>query len=170
MSCKLRRMLRPLPIWKIDEDIDRDSRNSSITFGAVEIREYNRVLGEHSDIYYSLALGWEYHEQEPISVEEYKSEVEPPTSKETSSKNRFGIFKKLSRSKSQRPFKNHLEPTTRHERMKILKYFGYSKEELNGAEKERVQKLQCPSKDNQRPTARIFRPLCLSPNGQRQQR
>jgi hypothetical protein len=40
-------------------------------------------------------------------------------------------LKKLSRSKSERAFKNHLEQaTTRHERVKILKYFGYSKEEL----------------------------------------
>jgi hypothetical protein len=78
-----------------------------------------------------LALRWEYHEQEPIPVEEYKSEVEPPTSKETSLKKQFGILKKLSRSKSERAFKNHLErATTRYERVKILKCFGYSKEEL----------------------------------------
>jgi hypothetical protein len=122
-------------------DIDLDSREWSVTFGSIEVREYNRNLGENPDVSNGLAIGWEYEQHEPVPVDDYKIDEEP--SPKPSKRNRcVQVLMKLSPTSRRRPFRNHLESKTTQERLKILKVFGYSKQELSLAEKVRIQKLR----------------------------
>jgi glutamine synthetase len=78
---RLQQRMRPLPVWRC-EDVDLESKESSVEFGSIEIREYNRELGVYADLKNGLALGWEYEQQAPIPVDQYrKKEATPkPTS------------------------------------------------------------------------------------------
>ncbi len=63
LTCKLRRMVKPLPVWK-KVDIDLDSKEWSVTFGSIEVREYNRILAVvDTDVVNGLAIGWEYKQK-----------------------------------------------------------------------------------------------------------
>jgi hypothetical protein len=49
--------------------------NKSVSFGAIEVREYDRILGARQEIPFSLSLGWEYQEKQPIPLDGYEETV-----------------------------------------------------------------------------------------------
>ena len=132
--------MRPLPVWKC-EDIDLDTRECSIEFGSIEIREYSRELGVYSDLKNGLALGWDYEQHAPIRVSDYQKQEKPKQPVES----RGGLKKALKKLKGssveERPVCTGIMPTTTNERQKILTGFGYSKDEIERAERDRLQKL-----------------------------
>ena len=50
-----------------------------MSFSNLEIREYNVALSDHPDCSYGppIQLGWEYCEQEPVSVDAYEENRSP---------------------------------------------------------------------------------------------
>lgn len=52
---------------------------SNVSFGGLEIREYNVALSDHPDCSRGppIQLGWEYFEQEPVSVDAYEERRSP---------------------------------------------------------------------------------------------
>ena len=51
---------------KVPKD-DESASNSSVSFGSVRVREYDRVI-DSTNIYMGLALGWNYTEQAPAPL------------------------------------------------------------------------------------------------------
>ena len=53
--------------------------SSSVSFSNLEIREYNIALSDHPDCSYGppIQLGWEYCEQDPVSVDVYEENRSP---------------------------------------------------------------------------------------------
>jgi hypothetical protein len=47
---------------------DRNKSSASVSFGSIQVREHERVLGANADTYMGLAIGWDYQQHEPISV------------------------------------------------------------------------------------------------------
>ncbi|EEC43065.1 predicted protein [Phaeodactylum tricornutum CCAP 1055/1] len=47
----------------------------TVQFGAIEIREYNRIVGDHPDVKVGppVSLGWEYNVREPVDINEYEA-------------------------------------------------------------------------------------------------
>lgn len=56
-----------------DSTFDSDRR---VNFGAIHIREYERVVGDHPDtrIGVPLTIGWAFHEHEGVPLEKYETE------------------------------------------------------------------------------------------------
>mmetsp|Transcript_5510 Transcript_5510/g.7240 ORF Transcript_5510/g.7240 Transcript_5510/m.7240 type:complete len:185 (+) Transcript_5510:148-702(+) len=91
-----------------DESLKRtfvqDTIPSKLTWGSVQIREYNRMVGDHPGTFIGppITFGWEYREKEPIDLSEYEeTRVERKTYLRLSSitrknmlKNIFGIDEK----------------------------------------------------------------------------
>jgi hypothetical protein len=96
-------------------DVSVDSQRSNVSFGTTEVREYERVLGDHPQVAIGLGMGWDYQQQEPIPIESYRQNNEGPLSCSSTSIN---------------------------ERFTILKDFGYSEKELQDAEAQRSETLQ----------------------------
>lgn len=96
-----------------ESTFDSDRR---ISFGAIHIREYERIVGDHPDtrIGVPLSIGWAFVERESIPIENYESNRVPKGNLRMSSITR----------------KNILHNT-----------FGIPEEELRDAEKE-VQKIK----------------------------
>ena len=150
MTCKLRRKLRPLPVWRA-EDIDLEtSRESSVAFGSIEVREYTRILaGDHTEIPNSLAIGWDFNQSRPVSVDDVTSSLEKEQVVKSKASSGRNLLQRISSSANpvrrsssiQKASQSTLEPKTTKERREILKEFGYSKKELSDAETERIQKL-----------------------------
>mmetsp|Transcript_19640 Transcript_19640/g.54604 ORF Transcript_19640/g.54604 Transcript_19640/m.54604 type:complete len:182 (-) Transcript_19640:814-1359(-) len=99
-----------------DSSIASEKDTTRVTFGNVQIREYERIVGDHPDtkIGVPLALGWHYEEQEDQTLEHYE---ETRTSK--------GMLRMSSITR-----KNILHQV-----------FGIPEEELRNAEKE-VQRIR----------------------------
>lgn len=51
----------------------------SVTFGDVNVREFNRIVGDHPDVSVGppVSLGWKFVENEPVTVDHYE-ENKPP--------------------------------------------------------------------------------------------
>jgi hypothetical protein len=47
-----------------------------LTWGTVQIREYNRTIGDHPDVTYGppLSLDWEYNQHEHVTLDVYEQE------------------------------------------------------------------------------------------------
>jgi hypothetical protein len=108
----------------------QDSRRSSVSFGSIEVREFDRIVGDHPDVSNGppLSIGWEFVQDEAVTVDEYE-EAKPP--------------------KSNKREENFLV-RTKFERICILHQdYGYSIQELRAAEKEakRVHKQREYSKE-----------------------
>jgi hypothetical protein len=58
----------PVTLPKNDDDCST-STGTSVSFGSVQIREYERVI-DSSAIYMGLSLGWNYHENTPLPLRE----------------------------------------------------------------------------------------------------
>jgi len=102
------------------------SSNSSLSFGSVHVREYERILNEeHYNLPTALSLGWGYQDQQEISLEDYHTLRCRST--RTSNEN----HPKTSSSQN-------MPPTTNSQRFRILKDFGFSISEILSKEQERT--------------------------------
>ena len=52
------------------------SSESRVQFGAIHVREYERVVGDHPDtrIGVPLSLGWAYYEKESVQIDKYEAD------------------------------------------------------------------------------------------------
>jgi hypothetical protein len=100
--------------------VKKEEKNSSksISFGDVQIREFNRIVGDHPDVKVGppVSLSWEYGEQPAVSVDEYEAER--------------SMLRKGVRRMSSITRKNMLHNV-----------FGISEEEIRSAEKE-IQRIR----------------------------
>ena len=57
------------------------SVGGSVRFGSIQIREYERIVGDHPDVKVGppLGIGWNYVEHEPVDVNSYESSRRPTT-------------------------------------------------------------------------------------------
>jgi hypothetical protein len=96
-----------------ESTFDSDRR---VNFGGIQVREYERVVGDHPDtkIGVPLTIGWGYFELETVPIEQYESDRVPKGNLRMSSITRKNILHNV---------------------------FGVPEEELRDAEKE-VQKIK----------------------------
>jgi len=96
-----------------------ERRGKSVAFSTVEVREYDQVVGDHTDLVGPpLSIGWEYLEQELVPLSEYE-ENRPP----------------------RRPQMEFLiTPTGR--RQILIKNWGYTSEELSAEERVLVKRRE----------------------------
>jgi hypothetical protein len=61
--------------------IDDSSHSSkrSVSFGVIQVREYNRVLGDNPDVLFGppISLGWNYVQKDALPMDEYET-TKPP--------------------------------------------------------------------------------------------
>jgi hypothetical protein len=144
LCSRLQQRMRPLPVWRC-EDVDLESKESSVEFGSIEIREYSRELGAYSDLKNGLALGWEFKQHDPIPFDQYQKKESVPKQPSPRGGLKRALKKLKGATTEEEPVYPGLAPTTTNERQKILAGFGYSKEEITKAEDERLRKLGFPS-------------------------
>lgn len=81
---------------------DSSASHSSVSFGSVEVREYERVM-DSSGVYLGLALGWDYNEKPamPVNTTKVKNHVSSYTAgqhggehrmKRTNGSQRYGMM------------------------------------------------------------------------------
>ena len=53
---------------------DSSSDNSRVSFGAIHVREYERIVGDHPEtqVGVPLSLGWGYFEREAVDIDTYE--------------------------------------------------------------------------------------------------
>mmetsp|Transcript_27703 Transcript_27703/g.51554 ORF Transcript_27703/g.51554 Transcript_27703/m.51554 type:complete len:176 (-) Transcript_27703:199-726(-) len=104
----------------IVEEEKAASRRSTVRFSVVEIREFDRVIGDHPDTRegLSLSIGWDYSERDAVSLDEYEGD----------------------REYQPRRSKNDLKLTPRMKRKVMKRGFGVSKDEIEKAERKVEQK------------------------------
>lgn len=97
-----------------------DATRRGVKFGSIQIREYNRIVGDHPDVRVGppLAIGWDYHEFEAQPLDEY--EANRPSKR---------VFLRL---------------TSITRKNLLINNFGIPEEEVRSAEKEiqRIRKLR----------------------------
>jgi hypothetical protein len=56
-----------------------DAPKKSVSFGSIQQREYNRIVGDHPDVRVGppVTFSWEYSELSPVSVDDYESNRVP---------------------------------------------------------------------------------------------
>lgn len=140
-----------------DELSSLSSRSSSISFGSVQVREYDRCLlgaeGQMTEVSNALALDWEFTEAQPLPVDDFERHQQEKLERQrqqeleilrAKQKKRSGIFpwskkpKKIVHIPKCHPVM--LAPCSKDSRFKLLAQFGYSEKELMRAEKERIEK------------------------------
>jgi hypothetical protein len=57
-----------------DSSSESSKRKSSVRFGSIEIREYERIVGDHPDVKFGppMGIGWQYYQNEQIPIDEYE--------------------------------------------------------------------------------------------------
>eukprot|EP00526_Cylindrotheca_closterium_P022750 CAMPEP_0113627954 /NCGR_PEP_ID=MMETSP0017_2-20120614/14480_1 /TAXON_ID=2856 /ORGANISM="Cylindrotheca closterium" /LENGTH=177 /DNA_ID=CAMNT_0000538233 /DNA_START=408 /DNA_END=941 /DNA_ORIENTATION=+ /assembly_acc=CAM_ASM_000147 len=55
---------------------DNSSEARRVSFGAIHIREHERIVGDHPEtkVGVPLSLGWGYHDKKSIAIEQYEDE------------------------------------------------------------------------------------------------
>jgi hypothetical protein len=55
---------------------DSSSDERRVSFGAIEVREYERIIGDHplTKVGVPLSLGWGYYERDSVPIAKYESE------------------------------------------------------------------------------------------------
>ena len=51
------------------------ARRSVVTFGSIQVREYNRIVGDHPDVKVGppISIGWDFVEHDALPLEDYES-------------------------------------------------------------------------------------------------
>ena len=106
-----------------------------LSFGSLEVRTYERILDDDPDISMPLTLGWAYAQEESCPLF-----TEADNSVRSTTRSGSGFFRALAAS----DFPGYARPKTPQERFRILKKFGYSREEIRKAERERQQRFKSP--------------------------
>jgi hypothetical protein len=99
-----------------NDDSSRTSKKS-VSFGVIQVREYNRVLGDNPDVIFGppISIGWEYTQNDALPMDEYE------------------------RTKPRRKSSLRMSSVTR--RNLLLNVFEVPAEEIRAVERE-VQKIQ----------------------------
>lgn len=99
-----------------DASSEASSELRRVSFGAIHIREFERIVGDHPDtrIGVPLSIGWAFFELAPVTIEKYETDKMPKGNLRMSSITRKNILHNV---------------------------FGIAEEELRDAEKE-VQKIR----------------------------
>ncbi|KAL3920907.1 MAG: hypothetical protein SGILL_003028 [Bacillariaceae sp.] len=119
------------------------STKSSVSFSSAHVREYERVLEGRPDVPMALTLGWDYREQEPMSVDDFQKY-----------KHSSGDAASYTSSGSYAP------QTSIHQRFTILHYIhGFSMEELQNAEALRIQNLEQDAANKKKKNGGMFHKL-----------
>ena len=98
-----------------DRPSQQPKRKRSVTFGSIQVREHERILG-NTNTYMGLSIGWEYKEHGPISI--------PPSDY---------CFEQSRRCE---------DKTTASERLHILNQYGFSLQEVTCYERERKRLME----------------------------
>jgi hypothetical protein len=118
------------------------SSKSSVAFSTAYVREYERVLEGRPDVPMALTLGWDYREQEPMSVDEFQKCKHSPTSASSSMSSG-----------------SYVPQTSIQQRFTILHFIhGFTIQELQEAEALRIRSLEQEAEDKkgQKPASGIF--------------
>lgn len=111
------------------------SASSTVRFGLVEVREYERILADSPQIgtdYASFAIGWRYHVHESIPVDEFKEDPALFAASSTSTT----ISTSSTSSEPPRKFKAM-------ERLELLQEsYGFSHEEVQEAARSRREQIE----------------------------
>ena len=99
---------------------DCSASNSSVSFGSVQVREYERVI-DSTNIYMGLALGWNYNDKVPTPVKEKNKTI------------------KYSGSASHGGEESRMKRTNGSDRYGMMMRYGYAQRELKQATKEAAQ-------------------------------
>ena len=61
------------------KDDSSHTSKKSVSFGMIQVREYNRVLGDNPDVLFGppISIGWNYTQKDALSMDEYES-TKPP--------------------------------------------------------------------------------------------
>ena len=61
------------------ESTSSSSDFKRVSFGAIHVREHERIIGDHPEtkIGVPLSLGWGYHDKESVPIEQYEAERVP---------------------------------------------------------------------------------------------
>jgi len=121
-----------------------------VSFGTIEIREYNRVLdGDYIDVRHALTIGWEFEQGALISIQEIAGNLGRPRlssdDRKLSSSSNLGDTTpcvQTSKATIASSGNGYAIPKCKEERKRILCEFGYSKKELAQAEKDRIRRLK----------------------------
>lgn len=104
-------------------NLNTTGNRSTVSFGNVEVREYERILNARADVSVGLALGWSYTPKASVPIGDYE-------------------FRRTQLSETEdRP-----ESTSLTERFTILKNFGFDETELRQAEATRLDQQKPKSK------------------------
>lgn len=103
---------------------DSSSDLRRVSFGSIQVREYERIIGDHPEtkVGVPLSLGWGFYERDLLPISRYESERVPKKSLRMSSITRKNILHNV---------------------------YGIPEEELRAAEKE-VRKISSRNQKNQR--------------------
>jgi hypothetical protein len=104
----------PVEIFKTVAPVEGEtaSGRKSVRFSAVQVREYNRIVGDHPDVRVGppISIGWDYVEHEAQPVDRYEADRPP------------------------RSMLRRLSSITR--KNLLINVFGVSEQEIRAAEKE----------------------------------
>ncbi|CAB9516920.1 expressed unknown protein [Seminavis robusta] len=103
-------LIKTVDVDEIDQALH--SNKKSVSFGSIQIREYNRVVGDHPDVQVGppISIGWDFVEHESKSLDTYEADRPP------------------------RKFLRRLSSITR--KNMLANVFGVPEEEIRAAEKE----------------------------------
>lgn len=103
---------------------DESASHSSVSFGSVRVREYERVI-DSSNIYMGLSLGWNYNEKPPTSM---------PTNMMTQKSKNHAV--KYTAGGEHGGEESRMKRTNGSDRYGMLLRYGYEQKELKQATKE----------------------------------
>jgi hypothetical protein len=57
------------------DDLENDT-SPAVSFGNIQVREYERIVGDHPDtkVGVPLSIGWAFYERPPVSIEQYEGD------------------------------------------------------------------------------------------------
>jgi len=102
--------------------------SSSVSFGSVEVREFERVIGDDYETPTALALGWNYNENQSVDVDEYEERRSPQYTAQPA---------QYSATSARKTKSLKMEPTKNSKRFSIFQEWGYSISDILAAERQR---------------------------------
>ena len=68
-------VLHDAKVETLSSSEERESPRKSVSFQSVQVREFNRIVGDHPDVRVGppISIGWDYTEQQARSIEDYET-------------------------------------------------------------------------------------------------
>ena len=123
-------------------DADDSGSVSSVSFGSVRVREYERVI-DSTNIYMGLALGWNYKEAGPAPLKKEKNKVTSKSKQQQQQQQHHGGGEE-----------SRMKRTNGSDRYGMLLRYGYAQRELKQATREAGQFYKQRQKEAERDAAR----------------